>query len=392
MNWAFPTGREEKREFLLAAVEKVETTLLDGAAEGEANATLPISSVDALYQSGLLALKLPTELGGAEADPLTQLEVIEAVSQVDPSAGWCVMIGATCIGLPGAFLPDVAIDAMFAEGRVPKAAAAFRPTGEATPVAGGYLVNGRWPFASGIRHSDWVWGGALVPHDGEVSSDVRMVTFPTYQVKIHDNWDVAGLRGTGSCDFSVSDLFVPECFVWDILGAEPKRGGPVYRMGVPGFVVHEHAAFAFGVARRALDAILDQAQSKYRGYMPPSKIANRPSFQRAMGECDMRLRAARALAVELLEGAWTEVCREGVIAPRLQAELRASAVYATDVAVDVVTQAFRYGGGSALMSSNTLQQCLRDINAGTQHFMVSETAYEIHGQFALGYEDANPLG
>ena len=376
----------------MAAVEKVRSTVLAGAPEAEANATLPASTVDALYQSGIFALKLPEELGGAEADPVTQLEVIEAVSRIDPSAGWCVMIGATCVGLPGAFLPDDAIAIMFDGGRVPKAAAAFRPSGQATPVDGGYLVSGRWPFASGIRHSDWLWAGAWVSRDDGSTPDLRMVTFPTSQAQIHDNWDVAGLRGTGSCDFSVSGLFVPEAFVWDQLEAEPKRGGPVYRMGIPGFVSHEHAAFAFGVARRALDAILKGAQSKVRGYTPSLPVAEHPSFQRAIGECDMRLMGARALVIELLEEAWAEVCQRGVIAPRLQAKLRASATYATEVAVDVVTQVFRHGGGSALFSSNPLQQCLRDINAGAQHFMVSESAYEIHGQFTLGFEHANVLG
>ncbi len=392
MNWAFPVDREEKKAFLMAAVEKVQDTLVNGAAEAEANATLPAATVDALYQSGILALKLPTELGGAEADPVTQLDVIEAVSRIDPSAGWCVMIGATCVGLPGAFLPDEAVAQMFAGGRVPRAAAAFRPAGKATPVDGGYRVTGRWPFASGIRHSDWVWAGALVSRDEAAPPELRMVAFPTAQAKVHDNWDVVGLRGTGSCDFSVSDLFVAEAFSWDPLGPELRRGGPVYRMGIPAFVAHEHSAFALGVARRALDAILEESLSKYRGYVDPTRTAGRPSFQRAVGLCDLQLRAARALVVELLEEAWCEVCREGVVSPPLQAKLRASAAYATEVAVDVTTQAFRHGGGSAVFSSGVLQQCLRDVNAGAQHFMVSESAYEIHGRFTLGFEDPNVLG
>ena len=392
MDWAFPVGREEKRAFLLEAAEKVRDALVKGAAEAEANATLPVATVDALYQSGLLALKLPAELGGAEADPVTQLDVIEAVSRIDSSAGWCVMIGSTCVGLPGAFLPDEAVTQMFAGGRVPRAAAAFRPAGEAAPVDGGYLLTGRWPFASGIRHSDWLWAGASVPRAEADAPEFRVLAFPTSRAKIHDNWDVLGLRGTGSCDFSVSDLFVPESFSWDPLGSEPKRGGPVYRMGIPGFVAHEHSAFALGVARRALDAIVEESSAKYRGYVDPKRTAERPSFQRAVGLGDMQLRAARASVVELLEEAWRQVSSEGVILPPLQAKLRASASYATEVAVDVTTQAFRHGGGSAVFTSGVLQQCLRDVNAGAQHSMVSESAYEIHGQFILGFPDPNVLG
>ena len=219
-----------------------------------------------------------------------------------------------------------------------------------------------------------------------------MFTFPASEAQIHDNWQVAGLKGTGSCDFSVTDLFVPEAYVFDWLGGQPRRGGSLYRMGIPGYFAFEHAAFALGVGRRALDTILEQSLSKRRGYKPSASLAERPTFQRAMGECDLRLRAARALVVEILEEAWEEVGAKGVVEPRLQAEMRSSALFATDVSTEVVSVAFRYGGASALFLSNILQRCLRDVNAAAQHLVVSETSYEVHGQFALGFSDADPLG
>ena len=122
-----------------------------------------------------------------------------------------------------------------------------------------------------------------------------------------------------------------------------------------------------------------------------SALAQRPAFQKALAECDLRLRAARALSMEILKEAWQSVCRGETPEPRLQAELRSSATYATEVAADVVTKAFRYAGGSAMYLSNTLQQCLRDINAGAQHLMVSDIAYEYHGQFAMGLTEVNPM-
>ena len=376
---------------LLDAVESVRPTLEAGTAESEEIATLPVKSVDALYDSGLLRLKMPQVLGGAEADPVTQLDVLEAVSRIDPASGWCLMIGAASLGSLAAFLPDDAIDEIFAGGRPPKVAGAFAPYGVATPVDGGYQLTGRWPFGSGVRHAEWVSAGARVVGADEIRPLQLRVVMPRRHVKVHDNWQVMGLRGTGSCDFSVEDLFVPDRFAWDVSLTEPVRGGPLYRLGRPGFVVNEHSGFALGVGRRALDAITGVAAAKTRGYNSVNLLAGRPTVQRAIGESDLRLRAARSLNVEVLELAWESVCNGHTPPPPLQAQLRGMATYVTDVAVDVVSRAFRYGGGEALFQSSILQQCLRDINAAAQHQMVSDTAYENHGQFLLGLPDARVM-
>ena len=387
----FPTDRDEKRRVLMDAVERVRGTLEAGAQESEETATLPQASVDALYDSGLFRLKLPHVLGGAEADLVTQLDVLEAVSRIEPSAGWCVMIGAASLGGLGAFLPDEAIDELFVDGNPPRTAGVFAPFGQAVPVEGGYRLSGRWSFASGVRHSQWISAGARVVTEKQGYPPQVRVVIPTADVKIHDNWQVMGLRGTGSCDFSVEDLFVPDRFAWDVSLTEPLRGGAMYRLGRPGFVTNEHSAFALGVGRLALDAVTEVAASKMRGYNSTSPLANRAAFQRMVSECDLRLRAARALNVEILEEAWRTVCEGHTPGPALQAHMRSVCTYTTDVAVDVATQAFRYGGGSALFASSVLQRCLRDINAGAQHQMVSDAAYENHGQFLLGLPDATVM-
>ena len=217
------------------------------------------------------------------------------------------------------------------------------------------------------------------------------MVFPTSDVKIHDNWQVSGLRGTGSNDYSVTDLFVPKEFSWDPIHTPPKRGGPLFRMGSPGLVANEHSAFALGVGRRALDAIVGQS-TETRGWRNPEAIASRQSFQRSLGWCDLRLRAARSLVVEILERAWESAC-DGITPDlQLQIEMRSSATYATEVAVEVASQAFRYGGGRALYNSSVLQRCMRDLNAAAQHFMVSDSSYENHGQFMLGMPDIDPMG
>ena len=366
--WSFPDDPADIRLALLAKIDGLNETLAAGVAEGEQNSTLASGVVNALYDAGLFAIKLPRELGGAEADLVTQMEVIEALSRIEPSAGWCTMIGATGIGLIGAHLPDEAISQIFPGGSVPRSAGAFMPMGKAETVDGGYLVK-----------------------DGKTTDEYIRAVFPSSDAVIHDNWDVAGLKGTGSCDFSVSGLFVPQEFTYPRAAAEPKRGGSLYRLGWPGFVAYEHAAFALGVGRRALDVIVAEAGAKIRG-MQPSRLASRPSFQKSLGECDLRLKAARTLVIHLLEEAWDQASQGVIPGPQLQGEMRSSATFATSVALDVVTTAFRYGGGSALYTTSVLQRCLRDLNAAAQHLMVSDSAYENHGQFMLDIPDADPMG
>lgn len=256
------------------------------------------------------------------------------------------MIGATSIGLPAAFLPDDSIDNIFQGGRVPRAAIAFVPGGTATRSDGGYILNGRWSFASGVRHSDWISLGALIPpvNEGE-PPEHRLFTFQTAKAIIHDNWDTIGLRGTGSCDVSVTELFVPQGFVFDSMHGTPRRGGPMYHLGIPGFVANEHAGFAFGVAQKALDTIISASYEKRRG-IPPVRLSERAAFQRAVGVCDLKLRAARQLVYQLNEEAWNTVQSGKPLDVRQQTELRSCVAYATEVAVEVVMQAYRFAGGS----------------------------------------------
>ena len=388
----FPEQREAKRQALLDAVESLRGVFLAGSDEGEAAGTLPQSTVDAIYDSGLFSFKTPQVLGGAEADAMIQMDVIEAASRIESAAGWCLMIGAGSLSGMAAFLPNEAIDEIFVGGTAPKTAGVAAPTGKATLVKGGYRVSGRWAFASGIRHSQWVGFGAMVADGNSTLQQVRMVV-PTSQVQIHDNWDVLGLRGTGSCEFSLSDVFVPQRFTWGGTEAKPLRGGPNFLLGRPGMQTTGHCGFALGVGRRALDAVTELAKQKKRGYRGNEVlVADRGSFQRFLGESDLRLRAAKALCMETIEEAWESVCQGITPPPPLQIRLRASGTYSTTEASDIVSQAFRFGGGTAMYNSHILQKCLRDINASAQHQMVSDRAYENHGQFILGFPGANPMG
>jgi alkylation response protein AidB-like acyl-CoA dehydrogenase len=389
----FPSDRQAKRRVLLDAVEAVRDAVEAGIDESEQAGTLTPAMVEAIQDTGLFRLKLPAELGGAEADPVTQIEVIEALSRVYPSAGWVLMTNATAIGNAGAFLTDEAIETVFAGGHVPRAATVGGSTSTIEPVEGGFTLNGRWSFCSGVPHSQWICLGGRHYKQAGAPPDVYTCFVRTSSVRIHDNWQVAGLKGSGSNDVSVKDLFVPQAFAWKHhppLRGIRQRGGPIFLLGLPGSVSNEHASFALGAGWRALDLIKEASVSKRRGRgAAATTLVDRPVFQRFVAESELRLRAARLVAIEAHERAWQSVCEGATPDAALEAEMRATAVLCTDTAVDVATQAFRFAGGAALFLENQLQMCWRDVNAGAQHFAVSDVAYENLGQYLLGLPQAN---
>lgn len=389
----FTTDRIENRKVLLAGIDRIREVLLSQCEAEEVAATLSSETVDSLSNNGFLTMKLPAVLGGAEADPITQFEVLEGLAGINAAASWCTMVGATALGLPGAFLPDAGVAEMFGPGHIPRGAICIMPAGVARPVDGGYLVSGRWSFASGIRHSEWITALSSVVRVSETVQELRMMVFRTAIAKIHDNWRVMGLKGTGSCDFSVADIYVPETMSWNIATDKPRRGGALYYLGIPAFVANEHAAFACGVGRRALDILIELAESKKRGYSVDNKnLGNKGTVQSLIGRSEITLRAARALTIELNERAWNEVCRGNLVPTRLQSELRSAATYCTEVATTITTQAFRCAGASVVYEHDTLQRCLRDINVAAQHLLVSENSFENLGKITLGFPNVNPMG
>lgn len=381
------------RDVLLANVARYRDTLAGQIADEERHAQLSRASSDALYDAGILRMKLPRVLGGHEADLVTQFEVLEAVAAINPAAGWCAMVGATSLGMPGAFLPDGGIERMFANGHIPRGAILIMPSGEGNRVDGGYRLTGRWAFASGVHHAEWVSATGLVCESPDAPPRAHMFSFPATNITIHDNWQVLGLRGTGSCDISVEDVFVPDDCVWDLERQGPRRGGPLFRLGIPAFVAYEHAAFATGLARHALDSLTGLAITKKRGYGPGAKsLADRETLQRFVGHSELKLRAARGLAMALNAQAMAAIESGDALTNRLAIELRGIAVYCTEVATEIVGAAFRFAGASSIYESNDMQRCLRDINVAGQHLFVSDKTYELLGQTHLGVTDVPPMG
>jgi indole-3-acetate monooxygenase len=390
-----PAEPEARRELLLARVDQIAKTLEVSGAKSEELATLAPEAVQALRSAGLFRLKLPLVVGGFEADPVTEMLVLEQIAYHDFTSGWCTMVGATGVASLGAFLPQSGLEKVFGNGHIPTAAISFFPAGRAVREKGGFRLSGRWRFNSGIRHSEWIVGGTIVEGTEAENGGQPLVIFsamPTQDVTLYDNWrDVVGLRGTGSCDCSVENYFLPEdlSFIWDLLDPKPRRGGASYLFPPFSFVAKEHGSVAVGGARRALDELIKLATTT-RGTFRASKLDERQVVHRQIGEADLKIRAARALLHERYEELYRKASSGTVPDGRDVADVRAIAVHATEVAIGVATMAYHFAGNTGLHHPHVIGRLLRDLNTAGIHQVMSDTAYENHGKFRLGLP-ANPL-
>jgi alkylation response protein AidB-like acyl-CoA dehydrogenase len=382
---------ESLRDELLAEIAAVAPILTEQTPESEKLGCLSNATWESLRGCHLLGFLTPRELGGDEADPLTHLEVIEALARIDASISWVVGNLALNSAYAAAFLPARSAQRIFAE-RVPPMAGTNAPRGQAEVVLGGYRVNGRWAFGSGVRHAEWVIATTVVSGVTGVEGALVIVV-PRAQVTIHDNWHAAGLKASSSCDYSLENVFVPDEMTFPFTNAllgKNLAGGEALRLGFPAVVAPFAMGIALGIARHALDEITAQAVEKGRG-LPPSPLATHPHFQFALGKAELQLSAARALAFQVLSRIWDEACAGRMPPPEQQAKARAAAVYITELAQRVTTAAFQAAGGSALFNTHPLQRCFRDVYAAGQHFTVSQSAYRALGQFKLKQPDANPM-
>jgi len=337
----------------------------------------------------LFSLKLNTALGGAEVDPLTEMMVFEAIAYHDFTSGWCAMVGATSVASMGSFLPQSGLDRVFAGGHIPTASISFYPGGRAVREGDGYRVNGRWRFNSGIKHAEWSIGGARIEGSEAENSGRPIViyaVFPKKDITLYDNWGgVTGLRGTGSCDFSVENYYLPKemTFAWDLLKPQPLRGGRSYLFPPFSYVAKEHGPVAIGAARRALDELITLATTT-RGTFRASKLDERQVVHRFIGQTDLKIRAVRALLHERYAELFEDIGAGKIPDIAAIADVRAAAVYATDIAIETATQVFHFAGNTGLHHPHVIGRLLRDLNTAGLHQVMSDTAYENHGKVRLG--------
>jgi indole-3-acetate monooxygenase len=368
-------GSGTVRAELLAEIRARRAEFAAAGDRAEAERNLPADTMATLRELGAFWLKTPGELGGTPLDPLDFCDVLEEFALTDTATAWAVMVGNGGTGTAGGWLPETGARRVFGPGRPrPLVVGTPGPRGTAQPVAGGYLVSGQWSFASGCGHADWLIGGFR-----EAGADGRLMVaiVPREQVTIIDNWRVAGLRGSGSFDFRLGEVFVPAELTFE-RAASACRGGALFNVEAHVFLSNELPPLMTGMARRALGEMSVIAGQTVRFPGGPS-IADRPVFHAELGRAETRLRAARAAHREAVAATWAAALA-GEVPPRMHTDLTVASVFAAETCTDVVMDLFRYGGGRLLATSELMQRLLRDMLAARQHIGLSEEAYERAGR------------
>jgi alkylation response protein AidB-like acyl-CoA dehydrogenase len=365
----------------LEAAAALAPRLRAAADETERARRLSAALVHALVDAGVFRLCVPRALGGREVDPATMVRVLETLACADGSAGWCAMIGATS-GVASAYLPDEAAREIYADpGGI--TGGVYAPQGRAHATGDGYRVTGRWAFASGCEHCTWLMGGCLLD-DGRAER-ARLALFPAAEARIIDTWTVAGLRGTGSHDIAVEDLFVPAARTFSLVTDRPRHRGPLYAFPVFGLLALGIAAVALGIARAAVDELVRLAAGK-RPSGSGRLLAERAVVQAEVAEAEAVLSSARAFVFDAIADASATAAAEKALDLRRRARLRLAATHATRSAARVVDRMYEAGGGTAVYASSPLQRHLRDVHVATQHAMVAPPTLELAGRVLLGRE------
>ena len=342
----------------------------------------------ALNENGLIHMMTPQDLGGSELPWSDALSVAESVSRIDGSTGWCLMVSGVQHGSCGSLITDIGCKDVFATGTDTNIAGQGIPRGFARPVDGGYMIKGDWSYGSGIYHSNWVHSGCILMKDGQPVMDdhggpIVLITYvPRNAIELKDNWDVMGLRGTGSFDYSISEeRFVSDDHTYLYSKNIPERGGFHYSLGIVGFTAWGHTSFALGVGRHALDELAGIAKDKAG---PFGILADSPSFQEKYAEAEAQYRAARALVYSAWNDLDESLLKEIPPTNEQLALIKLAFRYSHDVMSDVTTFAYKGGGGIALRTS-PLQRCYRDLHAGVQHILLSDQIVQDCGKVLMGH-------
>jgi alkylation response protein AidB-like acyl-CoA dehydrogenase len=354
---------------------------------------LPRDLVGACRDTGVFALEVPRAFGGAEATPAEVLAAIELVAAADGSTGWCVGLGVANNGMAGVMREAGAREA-FADPRAPSAGV-FAPSGAAVRSEGGARVSGRWQFASGITHADWVWLGCMVmendkPRMTEMGPEIIHVMIPTSSVEIHDTWHVSGLCGTGSHDLSARDVFVPEARIFHIADPSTYRPEPLYHLPPIGWFVAHCAAVGLGIARGALDELIELAQTRVPTFST-AVLADRPAAQLELARAEADLGAARAFLHDAIEAQWRAVSAGREPTPREVALGRLASCHAANTAAEVTRKAATLAGGSAIFTASPFQRHVRDAEAVAHHFTVAASVWEDAGRVLMGRAAQAPM-
>jgi alkylation response protein AidB-like acyl-CoA dehydrogenase len=345
---------------------------------------LPAPIVEAMVKADLFRLWLPKALGGPELSPLDFMQVVEAAAELDGSVGWIVANGAG-MSRAGGYLPQQVARAWFAEPRA-FVVAATGAVGSAAPVPGGYRVTGRWPFGSGIHQATRMMGVCGVA-DGSADAAPTMMCcyFAPGDVSIIDNWYVSGLRGSGSCDFAVEDLFVPAEHTHLLVDLAPTQPGLLYRLPSATVFPLTVSVVPLGIARAAITTFATQGARRVRNRTTVA-LRERETIQAEVGRAEALHRAARAFLIEAITGLMTTLEAGGESFLEARAVFRLACSHAGDSAMRVAEMMATASGSAAIFETSPLERCVRDIHAAVKHIAMAPNNYVIGGRVALGLD------
>ncbi len=356
---------------------------------------LPEDLANQLIDEGLFRFTLPLELGGENASALETIEVLEAISAIDASVGWNVMLGSEINAMAAGGMPkDLAREVYLDSPRVVMCGGGgpgTKPSYAIEQADGSYKVWGETTFISGCHNSTWCFMGSPILDDGKPRLDpngapiIKMWFLHRSQWDIIDTWNVAGLRGSGSHNVRADGASVaPKWHPVDLMLTPALYDNPVFRIPVPLRLSYNKVAIGLGIAKGALAAFVDLANNKVP-MMSPSKLMDRPIAQYRMAEMSGKYRAARALVFEAM-GTVEEELRRGADSPssKTTVDARLACTWAAQACMEVVDVVHAACGTSASYMDNPLERKLRDAHGAASHRWVAHPLYETIGGILFG--------
>lgn len=357
----------------------------------EATNELPPDVLDAMFDAGMFKLLLPRAIGGFELRPIDFIQCVEAIAQGDASVAWCMNQGSGCSMAAAYMAPEVAREIW--GGKRDVVAWGQGPASKAIRADGGWRVSGTGSFASGSRHATWLGtmcpsfaadGTAMVRPDGQKWE--RTLLYRRSRAKIDDVWQVMGLRGTGSDNYTVKDLFVDDAHTLT-REYEPERQqhGPLYSFQAMQLYASGFASVALGVSRAMLDAFIALAKTKAQAWST-DQLRDNQAVQQIVSYSDAAWKAARAGLHKTIEDAWDDVVRTGVLSLDHRMEIRQAATYAIHASRDIAHHVFHEAGSTAIFNNRPFERRLRDVNSVSQQLQGRRTHFETVGHYILGGE------
>lgn len=390
-------ARDAAARDAVARAESVVDLLTAAGPEIDAARELTPAAVAAMHQARLFRILLPHALGGDALDLHTLALVIEKVAGADASAAWCLNQGVGC-SVSAAFMQPEAAQRLFGPSDAVLAWGAGIQ-GKAVAVDGGYLVTGRWEFASGSRHATLLGGHSYVfEADGETPrlhpngrKVDRTALFARSKATIHDVWNVVGLRGTGSDTFEVKDLFVPED---ETVDREDKSAlahpNPIYRIPTSLIYAVGFSSLQLGIARTMLTSLRDLALKKTPRGMR-SALSQSEVFQTQLAQFEARLRSARAYLHSTAIETYANTAANGSISLEDRVAIRLATTHVINEGVAVTTDAYRAAGATAIFPSHPFERRLRDALTASQQVQGRIDHYATVGRWLLDMDPSSTM-